>query len=83
MKINKDIIAREIQGDTVLLNLITGDYYSLNAVGTDIYNCITEGKDKDSMLEFLLAKYDVSAVQLKTDISALVSDLRECKIIEE
>ena len=61
MKINKDIIARDIHGDTVLLNIKTGDYFSLNAVGTDIFYCLQEGKNESETITCLLDKYDVDA----------------------
>ena len=82
MKVNKDIIARDIQGDTVLLNMKTGDYFSLNAVGTDIYNCISEGIDNASIIDCLVEKYEVTGEQLKSDVSSLITELKENGIIE-
>lgn len=83
MKISKDIIAREIQGDTVLLNLVTGDYFSLNSVGTDIYNCLAEGLTVEQVRSCLLDKYDVDINQLDNDIALLLSELRTQGIVEE
>lgn len=83
MKINKDIIARDIQGDTVFLNMITGDYYSLNSVGTDIYNCITEEMKIDAIVKRLADKYNVETAQLNRDILDLIADLKENGIIDD
>ena len=83
MKINKNIIARDIQGDTVLLNMITGDYFSLNSVGTDIYNCIVEEMDQSSILSFLMEKYDINSEFLTKDTVSLLSELRENNILED
>lgn len=81
MKINKDIISRVIQGDTVLLNIITGDYFSLNAVGTDIYNCLVKDMEINSIIDCLVEKYDVTAEQLKSDVLTMISTFRENEII--
>ena len=81
MIINDKIIAREIQGDTVLLNKESGDYFSLNTVGTDIYNCICKGMETEDIVSFLLDKYDVGYDTLKNDVMSLVSELKEKNII--
>jgi len=83
MKINKDIISRVIQGDTVLLNKITGDYFSLNAVGTDIYNCLINEMEVNSIVDCLVDKYDVNAEQLKSDVIALIENLKENEIVSD
>ncbi len=83
MKINKNIIARDIQGDTVLLNMITGDYFSLNSVGTDIYDCIVNKMDQSAILAFLLEKYNVDSEILTQDTVSLLNKLKENGIIED
>lgn len=65
MEVNKDIISRVIHGDTVLLNIITGDYFSLNNIRTDNYNCIIETMEFDSTVDCLIDKYYATAGQLK------------------
>lgn len=65
MKVSKDIISRVIQGDTVLLNIITGDYFSLNSVGTDIYTCIADEMEVNSIVACLVDKYETTTEQLK------------------
>ena len=57
MKINDKIIAREIQGEMVLLNMENGDYFSLNSLGTEIYECILNGMQNEEIISFLLNKY--------------------------
>jgi len=81
MIVNDKIIAREIQGETVLLNKESGDYFSLNTVGTDIYNCICKGMEIETIVSFLLDRYDVEYNTLKNDVISLVSELKEKKII--
>ncbi|MDZ7836926.1 MAG: PqqD family protein [Actinomycetota bacterium] len=56
MRINDQIIAKEIQGELVLLNKKNGDYFSLNKVGTDIFNCINNNMDTESIINSLVGK---------------------------
>jgi hypothetical protein len=53
MKVNENIIAKEIQGETVLLNKENGDYFSLNKVGTDIFNYIAKILDIWEIIDLL------------------------------
>ena len=81
MIVNDKIIAREIQGETVLLNKESGDYFSLNTIGTEIYNCICKGMEIDAIVKFLLDRYNVEDDILKRDVISLVSELKGKKII--
>ena len=81
MIINKDIIARELQGETVLLNMQNGDYFTLNGMGTEIYNLIRSGKGAGEIVELLLEKYDVGHDRLSADVSSLIDELKDKKIL--
>ena len=81
MIVNDKIIAREIHGETVLLNKENGDYFSLNTIGTEIFNCICRGMEIEAIVSFLLDTYGVEQDTLKQDVISLVSELKEKKII--
>ncbi|MDD3777684.1 MAG: PqqD family protein [Actinomycetota bacterium] len=81
MKINENIISREIQGETVLLNKQNGDYFSLNNVGTDIFNCIGQNMEAEAIVNSLFEKYDIEYEQLKSDVLSLISELKEKNIL--
>ena len=81
MIINKKIITREIQGETVLLNQENGDYFSLNSIGTEVYNCICKGMETEEIVNFLLNKYDASHDTLKNDIVSLINKMQEKNIL--
>ena len=81
MNINKKIIAKEIQGETVLLNKENGDYFSLNNSGTDIYNCICNGMNADEIVNFMLDKYDAEFDTIKKDVMMILKQLEEKNIL--
>jgi hypothetical protein len=81
MIINDKIIAREIQGEAILLNKENGDYFSMNAVGTEIFNCICKGMEIDAIVDLLLDKYDIEQDILKKDVASIVAEMVEKKII--
>jgi len=81
MIINKKIITRELQGETVLLNQENGDYFSLNGIGTQVYNCICEGMEIEEIINFLLNKYDTEYNTLKNDIVSLITKMQKKNIL--
>lgn len=72
-----DVIYRDIGGEAVLLNLKTGKYYGLNAVGLRIWQLVLENGDLEEVARVMLDEFDVSFDQLQFDINRLVSSLEE------
>lgn len=70
-----DVVYREVDGEVVLLNTSTGQYYSLDAVGSRIWSLVTPGASRQVVLETLLAEFDVDEARLKADVDALVEQL--------
>ncbi len=83
MIINKNIIARDLQGETVLLNKENGDYFTLNGIGSEVYNCINDGMETGEIIDLLFGKYDIEYDKLKTDIISLIDGMKEKNILIE
>ncbi|MDE3154717.1 MAG: PqqD family protein [Acidobacteriota bacterium] len=69
------VVARELDGETVLLNLDTGIYFGLDAVGTRIWGLLSAGEPLDRVLAVLVAEYDADAAVLARDLLDLVRQL--------
>src|SRR3954465_9450479 len=57
--ISKDVIATNLEGEAVLLNLTSGRYYSLDKVATRIWELLGEGKDPEQIKDVLSGEYRV------------------------
>lgn len=72
---SEDAVFREIEGETVLLNLESGTYFGLNAVGTRIWSLI-QGKDSlEAVLSALTNEYDAPPDVLERDLLRLATEL--------
>ncbi len=69
------VLFRELSGEAALLNLESGVYYGLDAVGTRIWRLVADRQPLPQVCAALLDEYDVSADVLERDVRALVSDL--------
>ena len=56
--IPEDIVFRDLAGEEVILNLGTGMYFGLNAVGTQIWRLIREGCSSEQIVATLLKEYE-------------------------
>ncbi len=64
-------LASDQSGDMVILGLKDGVYYELNEVGTCIWRLIQQPCSVQSVVDTLLAEYDVPARQCLADVLAL------------
>lgn len=83
LKKNTDFIFKKVKGETVMLNIETGDYFGLNEVGT-AFLMLTDGKTptKD-IIKALHEKYEISFDTLQSDIKDLISKMIEKNILTE
>ena len=69
------VISRELEGETVVLNLETGVYFGLDGVGTDIWNALQSGGRIEDAFNALLGQYEVQSATLRDDLLRFVNQL--------
>ncbi len=77
LEIPADVIFEVLDGEAVILNLKTGVYFSLNAVGTRIWQLIEEHGDPAKIRETMLQEYEVQPEALDLDLQQVLSQLVE------
>lgn len=77
------VVARELEGELVVLNLETGLYFGLDEVGVVIWERLTDGDTLEGATAAVVERYDVDRERAETDIVALVEKLREASLVEE
>jgi hypothetical protein len=75
VKINPDVLFRELDGEAVLLSLETGIYYGLDPVGTTVWRLIGEHGSLRLVFDAMLREYDVEESVLERELLRLVNDL--------
>jgi len=76
------VFAQEVDGEMVLLDMNSENYFGLDAVGTDIWQAIQEKETLQAVLEVLLEQYDVEEEVLKRDLLAFVGKLEESGLVK-
>lgn len=78
---HEDVQSSFLDGEAVLLNLENGMYYSLNRVGTVIWELCDGGHTLADILEKVCENFEVEEEQAKHDLLAISSELLEQKLL--
>lgn len=78
----KDQVSTDLDGETVILNLESGTYYSLDPVGTRIWSLIQESKTVGEIRDTILEEYEVEPDRCEQDIIALIEQLVDTGLVE-
>lgn len=69
------VAATAVTDEIVILDLASGTYYGLEAVGARVWELIGEGKSSGEICEILLDEYEVEHASLVSDVMRLLDDL--------
>ena len=69
------MIAREVGGETVILDLNQGTYCGLNSVGARFFQLLQEDKTVAQSVDFMLSEYEVERETLEQDLQDLTDTL--------
>jgi len=79
----EEVASKVMDGEAILINLITGVYYSMDKVGGVIWDLVEGGKNLEEIIENIVARYDVTPDQARSDLERLTEELLQEKLIWE
>lgn len=82
LRIPAHVMATTVDGDTVLLDTRTNQYFSLKQTGSDIWSLIREGKTLRQMHVAMLEKYQIEPAVLERDILEVANNLLQRQLVE-
>jgi hypothetical protein len=74
-------LASEIDGEVVLMNLERGHYYSLDNIGSDIWNTIEQPTNVNALCDTLAKKYSGNPATITADVLVLLNQMLEQQLI--
>ena len=78
----KDQLSCDLAGEAAILDVKSGTYYGLNAIGARIWNLIQNPKHVKEVLGVLLAEYDVETDRCEKELLDLLQELEARGLIE-
>ena len=79
MQIKKNIAISE---SGFIFNPSTGESFSINPTGTEIFNYIKEGKEYDEIQQLFLEKYNTDKDTFDKDFHDFIGFLKQYQLIE-
>ncbi len=76
VRIDDDVVFRDLQGETAILHLRTGVFFGLDPVGTRIWHLMGSHAALHEVLAALLEEYDVAEACCREDLLRFVRALR-------
>ena len=81
LSVARDVMARQVGDETVILDLASGTYFGLDSVGTRIWSLL-EGRTLAEVCDAVLESHEASREQVEHDVLALAASLCERGLVE-
>ena len=77
-----EVLAQEVGGEAVLLDLAGERYFGLDPIGTRIWALLAPAPVLQQVHASLCAEFDADPARIETDLLALVRQLAEAGLVE-
>jgi Coenzyme PQQ synthesis protein D (PqqD) len=81
IQLHDDVLFQDLNGEAVLLNLKTGVYFGLDAVGSRVWRLLETHHVVSEVLDALIAEFDVARERCLEDLLALIANMEEHDLI--
>lgn len=72
---DSDIIATDMDGETVMMSIERGEYYGLDGIGPFLWEQLAEPVSLDELCRRVLREYEIDEATCRADVSAFIEDL--------
>jgi len=83
--VHPDVVWRDVDGEIVLLNVASGQYFGLDEVGSRVWLLLQQdgeaGTAMTTLLDRVVAEFDVDGPTAEADLTALIHQLLEQQLV--
>jgi len=77
----EEIVASDIDGETVMMSIQNGEYYGLDDIGSRIWELIEKPVKVSDLIDTLLERFDVDRETCERDVLKFLNELNEDRIL--
>jgi len=81
IEISKDLVFQELDGEMVILDMKSGQYFGIDAIGSIIWQMLEQRLSPAVIIERLQEEYDVDAEICSQHVLDFLGELEKNKII--
>ena len=78
---NPEIVHSDMDGEVVMMSVTNGEYYGIDAIGSDIWNLLEDELSIKELCGKLCEVYDVSEDQCQQEVMGFIGQLLENKVV--
>lgn len=82
VKVSADQVSCDLAGEAAILNLATGIYFGLDAVGARVWSLIQEPRTVRDITGVLVEEYEVEGPQCEADLVSLLAEMAAAGLVE-
>lgn len=75
VRVPKDVVFRELDGEAVILNLESGMYFGLDPIGTRIWRLVEENGSLRAVWEAMQREFEAPGDTLRSDLLTFINEL--------
>ena len=73
----RELVWEVVDDEAMIVDVTTGDYFSLNGVATDVWTGLHAGHRVDDIVDTVASKYGADRSTVERDVADLVDELAE------
>jgi hypothetical protein len=81
-KSNPNLIWRVVDGEAILLDTATGYHFSLDPIGTEIWQSLQASESIDDIVARIARTYAVDTKVVRADVAEFVNELQSARLWE-
>lgn len=82
LKISKNIVVEELGEDLIILDLISGEYFEANELGSLIINELKKNQDIEQIKKTIMQKFNVKDAVAEDDLMKFINQLDKKGLLE-
>ncbi|PWQ92596.1 PqqD family peptide modification chaperone [Leucothrix pacifica] len=83
LKRNPELLAVDMDGETVMMDMESGNYFGVNSVGSHIWEALEDENHVAAIIETVNSQFEVGTEDtVQDDVLAFLSDMVEQKLVE-
>lgn len=77
-----DLIATDMDGDTVMMSIERGEYYGIGGVGSRCWELLAEPMSIDALVKTICTEFEVDEATCQEDMQAFVDELLRLCLVQ-
>jgi hypothetical protein len=74
-------LTTEVEGEVVMLDISSGNYFNLDNIGADIWNRISDPIEIDKLCVDLRGQYDADIAVIQRDVLDVLNRMMEARLV--